>query len=1151
MNKNLFGGRRIMRLAVFVLAAVLATSGMKSDGVYAENKIKLNPDSSVAEAYLGESLLQKGFSCIEPGTDKAFNVASRGGESCWLMDKLQGTAKAYIYFDLAKEFKGEVFDGSEYDVEIDYFDSGKGFFRIYYDSKEYGKNEVMTIYTNNEKTWKTARFTLYDAAFGGGADGHDIMLSIKEKSSATATSISGESMAIKRISVRRRAGANPIYASAATDAVGNTYRWFDENKIMHNRLQNTTDESLSAQVTHRLVSDEYVKAFEETKEITIAPNEILEYDTDFGSVERCDMYRYRTEIKIPSKNVVSEFDLFDTAIIKTDPEGRPNNDVYVTAHLERYDQSRVPGAVEMLKMGNLPGIRCNISWKDMEKTMGALDFQNHPVYEVYRQLMENGLKIMPIFSGMSTAYLSGAYNTEIPANEKQYAGWENYIRYTVSQIKDSVDIYEIWNEPNVKTFNPLMQTGDKYAKAANIAAKEIKAQDPDARVAVMALTWLSSDYDTQTYTGGMKYFEQALSGGVLKDADAVSLHAYSNMSPEKLKKAELVERYKSKAREYNAPEDLEFWNTEVGYTTADATVVTEKNKGILNEHTNIHFKSRNLFTINSFYNFEKKGTILTDREDQFGMVSGGAAGCERYGGKCWIPTKSYLALAAMNYLMADCEPSGIYDPGDENLYISRFKSEKFGRDLLAFYTVDKPETVTMRLGTDKVTMYDYLGNSTELYGEDGVFKFNVDDRPIYLLGDISDVELTESGALTDCDKFEISTAQNDTAKIDIVNCSDREYVISAEAPLCAEITEVKNFEDGCGCVEFKNSAPLDESYYITVSIKDGGGRTVQKFDVAVRSAVAVKPSMKLELISPSNINAWKAQVEVENLSNSRPIRGTLSFKSPSSFSNMGKIKLGVIPRNTTGGITLYLPDITRKGRNTVEYEIELDNGEKYAYTQSVDTTVAVYAESKPEIDGVIKSGEWNMNAAMYADSADQVRKIYDWRGAEDLSGRSVIMWDEENFYMCAEVNDDVFFQNETGGGMWRGDSMQIGVMYGEEGEAVIGQTGTTFNEICIGLLPTGAEAFRTLSVDNEIPSGTCKDAEVCITKQNGRVDYEVKIPWKTLIGEGKNPKEGDRLGYSFLINDNDGGGRRGWIECGGGIGETKNISLFMDLLLVR
>ena len=104
MNKNLFGGRRIMRLAVFVLAAVLATSGMKSDGVYAEDKIKLNPDSSVAEAYLGESLLQKGFSLIEPGTDKAFNVASRGGESCWLMDKLQGTAKAYIYFDLATVF---------------------------------------------------------------------------------------------------------------------------------------------------------------------------------------------------------------------------------------------------------------------------------------------------------------------------------------------------------------------------------------------------------------------------------------------------------------------------------------------------------------------------------------------------------------------------------------------------------------------------------------------------------------------------------------------------------------------------------------------------------------------------------------------------------------------------------------------------------------------------------------------------------------------------------------------------------------------------------------------------------------------------------------------------------------------------------------
>ena len=50
-------------------------------------------------------------------------------------------------------------------------------------------------------------------------------------------------------------------------------------------------------------------------------------------------------------------------------------------------------------------------------------------------------------------------------NETYYNGYLDYVRYTVSQVKDYVDAYEIWNEPNIKGFNyNLLANGTDYAK---------------------------------------------------------------------------------------------------------------------------------------------------------------------------------------------------------------------------------------------------------------------------------------------------------------------------------------------------------------------------------------------------------------------------------------------------------------------------------------------------------------------------------------------------------------------------------------------------------------------------------------------------------------------------------------------------------------
>ena len=65
------------------------------------------------------------------------------------------------------------------------------------------------------------------------------------------------------------------------------------------------------------------------------------------------------------------------------------------------------------------------------------------------------------------------------------------------------------------------------------------------------------------------------------------------------------------------------------------------------------------------------------------------------------------------------------------------------------------------------------------------------------------------------------------------------------------------------------------------------------------------------------------------------------------------------------------------------------------------------------------------------------------------------------------------------------------------------------------------------------------------SKSGDDLTYELKVKWTELFGYEYEPQLGDVLGFSALINDNDGGGRRGWMEYGSGIGNQKNANSFV------
>jgi hypothetical protein len=151
-------------------------------------------------------------------------------------------------------------------------------------------------------------------------------------------------------------------------------------------------------------------------------------------------------------------------------------------------------------------------------------------------------------------------------------------------------------------------------------------------------------------------------------------------------------------------------------------------------------------------------------------------------------------------------------------------------------------------------------------------------------------------------------------------------------------------------------------------------------------------------------------------------------------------------------------------------------------------------------------------------------------GPDDLSGRLWFTYDEEHLYLAATVTDD---EHATGWPLWEYDSIQLGVDRNDSAPA-------NYSEFQIADSPDGPTVYRGYQPDG--PSARrLNDVAVSVRRENAtnRTVYEVAIPWDRLDAS---PEDDVRL--SVLLNDNDGGGRLGWIEWAGGIGRSKDPTVF-------
>ncbi len=1126
------------RIIKYLLVLVLAIQSM-----YIPTLAEAAVPTNIAEAEFSVSPKLTNIQSAVMGDSETAVTATYDGRACWVMDVLKGNASRYINLSFKEDFVSDV--TAEYNFEIDYFDYGTGYFAYYYDSLESDNRFGQMFYLENQRKWRTVEFTINNADFHKGIDGkYDFRLTIKAPFSHTQTT-SSSSVAISRIKVTRVTGKNPVYVTADIDESGNSFPWFSEEKVIHNHFTNRTDEALELNVKYLALSDEDQRIlFDKTEQLTIGVGETVDKDLDISEYDQCNLYDYK--VYITNDKVSSEFEPLEFCIIKTDPNGIKNRNVYIGTHT--WQRENYKEAVSVMSKTNIGGMRVDVPWWHVESTAnGAGNYKiwGTTVGNLIEELLANNIHVLPLLSSQSFVY---ARNHSIfPSTEAQLNAYRKYMKFIGEEFaKKGVEYFEIWNEPDVHNGVILddgvtEMGGASYMPVYNIAQEEIKRANPNAKVMGAATCWASTS-DV--------FLQQAIDAGWAKTIDVFSGHPYYRTADEKSVAAQSVIKWKEKIAEAGGPQDIEVWDSECGLTTADSSVATDKNQANWMTRKCIYMRSMDAGDVIGLFTFEQRGIVAYDREDMYGNARPYNAD-QLFNCKPYTPKISLLEIAAQCYVMADSEPTGIFDK-DENVRIYKYKSNKFGKDIISLYSVDTEDVVTLKLDAKQLDYYDEFGNMETVYSDDGVYTFTVDERPMYLVGDFCDPEVVEDRF--NYSQYVINSSKNDFAEIGVTVPSD-EYTVEADGGNGLEIVSTSDVVSKRAVIRVGVTLDKDKQSYVTVRVKKDG-KVVQKSQIKIVSNEVVVSKLSATLADKSNLNRWHGEMTVENASQTRAAKGYVKFTYPESFAELKKIDIGIIPKGTTGKIKFSLPEIVEKGEYNVNYDIVLENGETVSSSTKLDFTMATYAENKPTIDGIIEKGEWAEKSAMYINKESQYKsliKTEPWRGVNDLNGRFVVEWDEDNFYMMADIVDDVHMNDWDGRSTYLGDSLQVGVYYGNQGYIVAGQGATTFHQLTIAQTNSGAaEAYRHLSQDDFWNGeGYWENYECAITRKGNHTYYEFKIPWSSLLKTGQNPVEGNSLGFSAMVNDNDGTGRRGWLEYASGIGETKDTSLFTAIKLIK
>jgi len=431
--------------------------------------------------------------------------------------------------------------------------------------------------------------------------------------------------------------------------------------------------------------------------------------------------------------------------------------------------------------------------------------------------------------------------------------------------------------------------------------------------------------------------------------------------------------------------------------------------------------------------------------------------------------------------------------------------------------------------------------------------------PMWIKGSLTELKFCETEVSVSENKFTI--AAGDSFDVKVTDARGRNLTTKVT---CHESlkTNGMTMKGGKGTLRFVSDDKTQLRTYEIFLEHFDKDRLVAVNKVKVEFIDAISVSMR-GVRNASSLDRHIVEVEIENKSTQRAYSGTCSIAQPSELAIFRKQgRFSSLKPGETITIPLNVPRIVQKIYYDITVRVDIPGVKAFEKTDSIrfesqlsrlqnPNVFPVHNTEKygtPVIDGVATDEEWGEPTMVLNGETSFVGLLEEegWNGPDDLSVKVSILWDNENFYFRLTSKDDVHYQNYVETEMWKGDSIQFGII---EGEPDVLKS-TSYNEFGIAFYDGDVKVYRSAQY-KEQPIGLLENVEAKATGSDGGITYEVAIPWIEVMYAGFVPKEGSSAAFNVILNDNDSGERKGWIELGPGIGSGKNATKFKCIDFVK
>lgn len=773
-------------------------------------------------------------------------------------------------------------------------------------------------------------------------------------------------------------------------------------------------------------------------------------------------------------------------------------------------------------------VRQDFWWAQVEPQPGRWEWANFDrAVESYERAGVNVLAIL--------CYGSAWGGGDSPTTPEERAAFGGYVHEMVKRYRGRIHAWEIWNEPNIQPFWSPRPDPALYAELLKVAYRAAKEADPNCVV----VGGVTAGPDA-AFVAGM------YAHGAAGHFDVLSYHNYNQHADLDTEWPALKRLREIMAANGDAEKPI--WHTENGFYTGPVGLSEEDQAARLMRY------SLGLLGLGIERTFQL--TVADWTDDPNSADRSVYRGLTRADYTPKLALRAYQVMAARVGML---RAQGIFRPAPGVTGILFGAPEGFSGGsadtLVVWRDWSAPRApACLVLGVPVVLLQDLHGGWRIERSDSGVYEIEVGREPLYILAPGETIR--QSATAVRWDDPLRSTTPRDPATplqvtLDVVPPQGVSFRIGTGDP-----------DDRESSVEIARLVvPAPGTYRVSLNtLGFEPGRHEVWWELAPlggADALIIRGYRELDVLPPVRFGfdrfprldatapAVPAFVEYAG---AKPATGRLWVELDGrAVATQHEIELtpGAAVRT---GVPLDLTAFEAGLPASVTLQLEIEE-ERYTIAAEKRLIACPPAPGAVRVDGDLS--EWRTRPPQIR--PEMMRWEYvnadDPPGPDDLSVTAWLAWDERGLWFAAEVRDDVLVLPQSRH-VWDWDSVQIGLDLGSDAQQATPYDGNDL-EIEVGANVGGPTWCYLGACPSGWPAEDLSDRLQCAVKVDeagGILTYEVHVPADLLVSVLK--LEPDTvLGFSFLVNDNDGAGRAGWQELTPGIGMGKQPEHFAWLWL--